>query len=261
MSMKIMLDAGHHGNYNRSPVLEGYYESHAMWKLHLFLKEELESYGFTVLTTRKELEKDLPLLDRGMAAEGCDVFLSLHSNACNTESVDRVEIYCPIPEKDKDGNGQILGKALALAVARCMGVEQGVAKVKESKVYKGTEYYGVMRGACKAGVPLYFILEHSFHTNLRAAKWLSSEENLRKLAKEEALVFCRFFTICREEDVFREGDVNLDGKVNDEDAAALKKAVMHLASLTEEQKKTADMNADGLVNGLDYLILKALLAD
>lgn len=255
MSIKIMLDAGHHGNYNHSPVLESYYESRAMWKLHLFLKEELESYGFTVLTTRKDPEKDLSLLERGQAAKGCDLFLSLHSNACDTESVDRVEVYHPIPALRKDGRGEILGKALALAVARCMGVEQGVAKTKASKVYADAEYYGVMRGACKAGVPLYFILEHSFHTNLAAAKWLSDENNLRKLAKEEALVFYRFFAI------FRKGDVNLDGKVSKEDAALLKQALLNGETLSEEQTKTADMNADGLVNGLDYLILKVLLED
>ncbi len=261
MSMKIMLDAGHHGNYNPSPVLEGYYESHAMWKLHLYLKEELESYGFTVSTTRKDLETDLPLLDRGMAAEGYDLFLSLHSNAYKDTAVDRVEVYSPIPVKDTTGNGQILGKALSLAVARCMGVSEGVCKTKESKVYKDTEYYGVMRGACKAGVPLYFILEHSFHTNPYAAKWLSDENNLKKLAREEALVFYRFFAICREEDVFPEGDVNLDGKLDGEDVKTLKEAILKGKTLTEQQKKTADMNADGLVNGLDHLILKALLAD
>ena len=255
MSIKIMLDAGHHGNYNRSPVLESYYESHAMWKLHLFLKEELESYGFTVLTTRGEMEKDLPVLDRGIAAKGCDVFLSLHSNACDTESVDRVEIYYPSVGKEKDDRGLLLGKALAMAAANCMGVTTHAAKTKESKVYPNTEYYGVMRGACKAGVPLYFILEHSFHTNLRAAKWLSEESNLRKLAKEEALVFYRFFTICPK------GDLNGDGKADGEDLALLKKAVLLRAELTKEQKETADMNDDGLANGLDYLILKALLED
>jgi hypothetical protein len=190
-----------------------------------------------------------------MAAKGCDVFLSLHSNACDTESVDRVEIYYPSVGKEKDDRGLLLGKALAMAAANCMGVTAHAAKTKESKVYPNTEYYGVMRGACKAGVPLYFILEHSFHTNLRAAKWLSEERNLRKLAKEEALVFYRFFTICPK------GDLNGDGRADGEDLALLKKAVLLRAELTEEQKETADMNDDGLANGLDYLILKALLED
>ncbi len=255
MSVKIMLDAGHHGNYNHSPVLDSYYESHAMWKLHLLLKQELEAFGFTVFTTRKELEKDLPLLERGMAAKGCDVFLSLHSNACGTEAVDRVEVYYPVVSAVKDDRGENLAKTLALAVARCMGVKDGVAKVKASKVYPDTEYYGVMRGASNAGVPLYFILEHSFHTNLRAAKWLSDESNLRKLAREEAMVLYRFFA------VRRDGDVNLDGKVDREDTAVLKRAVLQGEALSDEQKKTADMNDDGLVNGLDYMILKSLLED
>lgn len=256
MSVKIMLDAGHHGSYNHSPVLETYYESHAMWKLHLLLKQELEAFGFTVFTTREDPDKDLPVLERGLAAKGCDVFLSLHSNACGSETVNRVEVYYPVDSlADENDRGENLANALASAIADCMGIENRVAKVKPSKVYPDTEYYGVMRGACNAGVPLYFILEHSFHTNLKAAKWLSDEKNLRKLAREEARVFYRFFALTRD------GDVNLDGKIDGEDTAALKRAVLQGESLSDAQKKTADMNDDGLVNGLDYLILKALLED
>ena len=63
MSVKIMLDAGHHGNYNHSPVLDSYYESHAMWKLHLLLKQELEAfvglYEKVWKQTKKKIRKDL----------------------------------------------------------------------------------------------------------------------------------------------------------------------------------------------------------
>jgi len=37
------------------------------------------------------------------------------------------------------------------------------------------------------------IIEHSFHTNRRAAKWLLEECNLDKLAKAEAQVIAAFF--------------------------------------------------------------------
>ena len=50
---KICIDAGHYGKYNRSPAIPEYYESDMTWKLHLKLKEHLESYNIEVITTRK----------------------------------------------------------------------------------------------------------------------------------------------------------------------------------------------------------------
>ena len=43
----------------------------------------------------------------------------------------------------------------------------------------------MLRGANAVGTP-GIILEHSFHTNTRATKWLPSDSNLQKLAKAEA---------------------------------------------------------------------------
>ena len=37
--IKICIDAGHYGKYNRSPVVPEYYESDMVWKLHLMQKE------------------------------------------------------------------------------------------------------------------------------------------------------------------------------------------------------------------------------
>ena len=59
MAIKICLDAGHYGKYNRSPVVPSYYESEMVWKLHNLLKTELESYGFdNVDFVRKESDAD-----------------------------------------------------------------------------------------------------------------------------------------------------------------------------------------------------------
>lgn len=77
MAKRICLDAGHYGKYNQSPVVKEYYESDMNWKLHIYLKAELENYGFEVITTRKEQAKDLGLYERGYKAKGCDLFLSL----------------------------------------------------------------------------------------------------------------------------------------------------------------------------------------
>ena len=57
--IKICLDAGHRGKYNRSPGVRAYYESDMAWKLHLLQKKFLEEYeGVTVITTRMNQETD-----------------------------------------------------------------------------------------------------------------------------------------------------------------------------------------------------------
>ena len=89
--IKIMLDAGHYGLYNRSPVVPEYYESVQMWKLKDYLKEELLKYqDFVVGETREKQEADLEVTRRGRKAEGYDLLLSLHSNAvtANIKSTD-----------------------------------------------------------------------------------------------------------------------------------------------------------------------------
>ena len=59
---------------------------------------------------------------------------------------------------------------------------------------KDDNYYGVLHGADSVGVPAV-ILEHSFHTNKRAADWLLIDSNLDKLAKAEAEVLAKHFGV------------------------------------------------------------------
>ncbi len=185
---KICLDAGHYGKYNRSPAVPAYYESEMNWKLHLLLKKELESYGFTVITTRDDPNEDLGLARRGEKSEGCDLFLSLHSNAVGDEAredVDYVVAYVQL-----DGKGDELGLALAQKVAELMDTRQE-PRINTRRGNRG-EYYGVLRGAANVGT-MGIILEHSFHTNTEMTQWLLKDENLQKLAKAEAQVLADYF--------------------------------------------------------------------
>lgn len=251
MAIKIMLDAGHYGKYNRSPFNNKYYESEMTWKLHLLLKEALERYGFDVKTTRTAMNEDSALYQRGLCAKGNDLFLSLHSNACDNPSVDRVEVYKAF---DNRNNADVLAKRLAECIAKVMNVSYGKVKTRESKDYPGTEYYGVLRGASKADVPLYYIIEHSFHTNQKATEFLMSEENLKKLAEAEAYTIAEYYEV--ETVTFVDGDVNGDGKINAKDYMMLKKGILGTRKLTEDEQKRADVNGDGEVDAIDYLKLK-----
>ena len=190
MSKKICLDAGHVGSkYNQSPVVKTYYESAMVWALHLKLKAQLEARGFQVVTTRASIDTDLGVYERGTASKGCDVFISLHSNACGTESVDYPVVYRAYDNKN---NVDTLALKLAKKVGELMGTTQA-GRTATRKNSSGGEYYGVLHGARAVGTPYYMLIEHSFHTNTKATKWLSKDANLDKLAVAEADILAEFF--------------------------------------------------------------------
>ena len=190
MSNKICLDAGHVGSkYNQSPVVKTYYESAMVWLLHLKLKAQLEARGFQVVTTRANIDTDLGVYERGTASKGCDVFISLHSNACSTESVDYPVVYRAY---DNMNDVDTLALKLAKKVGELMGTAQA-GRTATRKNSSGGEYYGVLRGARAVGTPYYMLIEHSFHTNTKATKWLSEDANLDKLAVAEADILAEFF--------------------------------------------------------------------
>lgn len=195
--VKVCLDAGHVGSkYNQSPVVKTYYESAMVWKLHLKLKSALEARGFEVMTTRATIDTNMGVYDRGAASKGCDIFLSLHSNACGTESVDYPVIYRAYDNKN---NVDTLALKIAKKVGQLMGtVHAGRTATRRNSA--GGEYYGVLRGARAVGTPLYMLIEHSFHTNPKATKWLSVDANLEKLAVAEAELLAEHFGVKAEEE-------------------------------------------------------------
>jgi N-acetylmuramoyl-L-alanine amidase len=186
--IKICLDAGHYGKYNRSPVVNEYYESDRVWKLHLLQKKYLEEYGIEVILTRENQDSDLGLTTRGKKAKGCNLFVSNHSNAVGSgvnEDIDYPIVYVPL-----NGKADAIGEKLAACVESTMGTKQK-GRIATRKGNNG-DYYGVIRGAVSVGVP-GIIIEHSFHTQTRATEWLMDDKNLDKLAKAEADVIAKHF--------------------------------------------------------------------
>ena len=131
--IKICLDAGHWGKYNRSPDVRTY--------------------------------------DRGMTSKGCDLFLSDHSNAVGSgmnESVDYVAVYHLVDDTttEIDDISKLIAEQLAPVIAGVMGTKQGFRVVtrKSGNDRNGDgmlndNYYGVLHGARMAGTP-GLILEH-----------------------------------------------------------------------------------------------------
>lgn len=193
-SVKICLDAGHAGKENRSPVVPAFYESDFNWKLHLKLKKELEHYGIQVITTRKNQDEELGTKSRGRLAAGCDLLLSIHSNAAERESADYPLAIVPV-----SGAGDGLGKRLADCVRNVMDTDEP-AEMWSKKTDDGSDWYGIISGAAQVGV-MAMILEHSFYTNKRMAAWMLEDANLDMLAKAEAAVIAEHFGVKDPEEI------------------------------------------------------------
>lgn len=195
--IKVMLDAGHYGKYNRSPAVPEYYESDMTWKLHLLLKKELEKYGIEVGMTRTEQETDLEVYQRGKKAKGYDMLISLHSNAVG--SYVNESIIHPIVYRLTSDNSGFADK-LSSTVEAVMqtGAEPRVGTRLQNDGI--TEYYGVLRGAKAVGCKRAYIAEHSFHTATKPTRWLLDDSNLASLAAAEAEAIAGYFNLKKEED-------------------------------------------------------------
>lgn len=191
---KVMLDAGHYGDYNRSPAVLEYYESRMSWSLHLKLKAELEAYGIEVAVTRTDRSGDLELYTRGFRARGYDMFISLHSNAVGSSANDAVDRPVVIRLASDDAAGTAFAEKVSSMITEVMGTKQS-GQVNTRLQVNGAEYYGVLRGAEAAGCPHAYIFEHSFHTASAPAKWLLDDSNLALLARREAAIIAEFFGI------------------------------------------------------------------
>ena len=189
--MKLCLDAGHGRNQNRSPAVPEYYEGNRMFVLQEYLKAALEHYGAEVVCTRETMEDDPSLYTRGTMAKGCDLFLSLHSNAvggsgCN-DNVDYVRVFHPV-----SGQGKALAELLAEVITAVIGTKQQPKIGVRWNSTNNADYYGVLRYS--AGVNTTgLLLEHSFHTNPATARWLMEDENLRRLADAEAACIAEYY--------------------------------------------------------------------
>lgn len=201
MMTRIMIDPGHAGSYyNASPVVPGYYESEMAWKLSLKLKAALEQYNEIEAMLTREKDEDPELTARGRMAKGFDLFLSLHSNAAASEVPDAPWIIT-LADDDKTGIDEIsreIGGVLGPVISGVMGVSAPYYYTKkvdfdrDGNGHLDDEYYGVLFGAKSVGVP-GVILEHSFHTNERATRWLMSDSNLTALAETEAAAIAEFY--------------------------------------------------------------------
>lgn len=269
--MKILLDAGHFGKYNKYNGVNAH-ESEVMWNLHSHLKKELESLGVIVGVTRTKQAVDLSVAKRGAMAKGYDLLISLHSNACDTESVDRVVVipYQTLDWTEIDDVSMAVAKLLGDTVADTMGIskyqvyQRKANSDRDGNGIQDDEYYGILNAARAVGTPA-LIVEHGFHSNKATAKWLSNDANLQKLAKAEADALAEYFGLKKTNTTANATELysvqigkyselpNAEAMLAKVKAAGFKDAVItkggQTVSTTTPAKKTIDEIAKEVING------------
>lgn len=201
---RFCIDAGHYGKYNRSAVVPTFYESDFNWKFHLLLKKYLELYDAEVTLTRKDKDVNMDLYERGRCAKEHDLFLSIHANWAQRSSADYPVSYVPI-----NGSADALGLKLAKCVAAVMQTKEA-GRIDSKQSTKGAwDWYGVIYGAVSVGVP-GIILEHSFYSNERSAKWLMDDGNLEKMARSEAEVIAEHYGLKKTDQAYTRREFVMD---------------------------------------------------
>lgn len=250
----VCIDAGHYGRTNHSPVNDEYYESLMTWDLHKLLRAALEDRGVEVITTRDDQTKDLAVVKRGQASKGCDMFISLHSNAAsNKDGTPYAGLYVSaihqIGNSDYATKSKDFAETVGDAAYKCMGLNY--AKVYSKAGSSGKDYYGVLRGAASVRVP-GLILECGFHTNYCTTVWLSDPANLAALADAVA----RSIAKCLGVPEFIPGDLNDDGVIDESDVQIMKSIIQGATPVDAALLQRGDLNGDGKIDIRDYTLLR-----
>lgn len=254
---KVCIDAGHIPGANKSPCVPGYSEGTQMLILADFLAAALrECYDdVEVFFTRDDVHNDMDVVQRGRNAKGADLFVSLHSNASNNTKCDGINFVYVLYPYDGINNSRQVAEKLADAAETSIAMKAGCQPWRvDTRQGDHGDWYGVMRGARQVGVPLYFILEHGFHTNCDNAVALLDPELLSHIATAEALVIGE--TLGLHEREFILGDVNGNGKIDPQDYAMTKRAYLGTYELTPEQMERADVDGNGKITPKDYAMIK-----
>ncbi|MDD2502522.1 MAG: N-acetylmuramoyl-L-alanine amidase [Clostridia bacterium] len=188
--MKIILDPGHGRYGNPYPPQKGFYEGTQMWVLANYLKEELEKYGFDVVSTRPDINDMPSLYARGALAKGASLLLSLHSNAPQS-ALDTKPTGSVVYYSLEDESNKVLADMIGNKVSEVMSHYYRGSMIKVSP--KGDDYNGVIRSAVKNGCTRALLVEHGFHTNLKDSEFLISNSKLQKLAAAEAGIIAEYF--------------------------------------------------------------------
>ena len=206
-SYLIVIDPGHQrkANSEKEPVGPGATEMKAKvssgtsgdftglaeyilnLNVSFFIKEELESRGYSVVMTREVNSVDISNAERAQIANTlkADAFIRVHANNTSDATVEGVETLCQTKENPYNGSLYEESRRLSELVLEEVVEETGA---KKRRIWETD----TMTGINWAMVPTT-ILEMGYMSNEKEDRLMATEEYQRKIAKGVADAIDRYF--------------------------------------------------------------------
>lgn len=264
--MKICLDPGHYDHFNPG-VAAGYTEGGFTWKYYLLMRERLARYGVEVIGTRssqddypKKANGDDNLQARGRMSEGCDLFISIHSNAPS----DKLKEEDPEAYYSKNqmvthwsvrSGGELIAKKIGNALTSFLRSEWGEINSPdmyawESKNHPGYDYLGVLKGAAAVGTP-GVVIEHSFHTYAKYCEWVMYGNNMERMCDVEVGAIAEFYGLSpvSNSPYFIQLDKDLKKGDKGEDVKRMQMRFRQINAEYDEEVRKHSFSAEGVPDG------------
>lgn len=254
--MKICLDPGHYGSDYNPGIAAGYVESNFTWTYYKLMKERLERFGVEVIGTRASKDEDMGLQARGRCSEGCDLFISIHSNAALYEDGSiNPEVNSVFAHWSVRSGGEMIAKKIGNALTDFFRSEWGSCQAptfyaQESEKHPGYDYFGVLKGAASVGTP-GVIIEHSFHTNYTYCEWVMAGRNMERMADVEVNAIAEFYGLSpiSNSPYYIPLDVDLKKGDKGEEVRRMQMRFRQINAEYDEEVRRHSFTAEGLPDG------------
>lgn len=199
----IALDAGHGGRFGGASH-SGLVEKDLTLKMANYVKEYLENHytGMEVYLVRNEdislsndVKEDLELRAEFAKNVGADVLVSLHFNASEEHTQKGAMVLVShrenVSERSKELGSLILKEIESLGIKNNGNVTRNSNDLFDD-AGKPLDYYAINRHCAARDIP-GIIVEHCYMDNANDQQYIDSEEDLRALAKADAVGIAKYF--------------------------------------------------------------------
>lgn len=252
---KVILDPGHVKGYNKGAVA-GYYEGTAMFHYAYRLGKKLQQQGVEVGYTRARVTDNPSLTNRGKAAKGADMLVSLHSNGVTDPTATGVSAFYSI---HRDGDA-VYAQQWCDQLAELMGIRSRGATTRKGG--GNWDYYTVIQYAAKVNCPHVFLIEHGFHSNPAECTWLMVDINLDRMADLECRIICKILGVAHsgnEEDLQPQQPIKTMKVNTPGDTLNVRESAVYTAKKLGELKHDSVVDVYGLAGNGWMLIQQGAL--
>lgn len=203
----IAIDAGHGGGFAGASY-DGRHEKDLALKMAFYVKEYLEEdyTGAEIHLVREkdsalsgDVKEDLELRAKFASDINADVLVSLHFNASDTHDQKGAMVFISnqdhVTEASKNLGEQILTELETLGLTN-RGTQTRNSNDMFDENGKALDYYAINRHCAAINIP-GIIVEHCFMDHSIDQQFIDSDEDLRALAKADAIGIANYFGLSK----------------------------------------------------------------